>query len=357
MREKLQQPVGVVFEKIHIVNLAKVLQDNYDLNIAIDWSVVAPVDSDSPDDYVSDGIVEYVNLKNVTLQQALMAFLRPLGLVPEIEGNIITITSPERLSSAHEIQNTEVGGPNRVRSEASGPSERMREILQQPVGVVFEKVHIVDLFKVLQDNYDVNIATNWSVVAPADSDSPDEYVNLTNVTLQQALMAILRPLNLAPMIEGDIITITTPKKITENNVAHLNAGPGPQPKYSKTEALLATLVTIDFGNSPPLSRVLEMLADETDINIMIDNRVVAPAPGEKRGTPDTVITDGILPGEWHFSDVRLRVVLKNALDALGLTYTVQDGFIWITSPENARHESFEDLETREYDLPHRFGPS
>lgn len=249
--------------------------------------------------------------------------------------------------------------PDPVPEPQSGPSERMREILQQPVGVVFEKIHIVDLFEVLQDNYEVNIAIDWSVVAPKDSDSPDdyvtdglvEYVNLTNVTLKQALMAVLRPLGLVPIIEGDIITSTTPEKITENNVAHLNAGPESLPRNPKMEALLANVVTLHPGKSPHLSRVLDFLADQSDINIMLDNRVVAPATGVKRKTPDTVITDGILEGTWDFDNAPARVVLEDVLSELGLTYTTQNGFIWITSPEYAKHESFENLVTQYYRIP------
>lgn len=60
-------------------------------------------------------------------------------------------------------------------------------------------------------------------------------------------------------------------------------------------------------------------------------------------------SDGIVP-YISLKDVTLRDALKALLRPLGLDFSVQPGFIWISKPEIIRQESFEPLETRFYEL-------
>ncbi len=60
-------------------------------------------------------------------------------------------------------------------------------------------------------------------------------------------------------------------------------------------------------------------------------------------------SSGIVP-YISLKDVTLREALKALLRPLGLDFSVQPGFIWISKPEIIRQESFESLETRFYEL-------
>ncbi|MCX8063551.1 MAG: tetratricopeptide repeat protein, partial [Candidatus Hydrogenedentes bacterium] len=60
-------------------------------------------------------------------------------------------------------------------------------------------------------------------------------------------------------------------------------------------------------------------------------------------------SDGVVP-YISLKNVTLREALKALLRPLGLDFSVQPGFIWISKPEIIRQESFEPLETRFYEL-------
>ncbi|HOL20702.1 MAG TPA: tetratricopeptide repeat protein [Candidatus Hydrogenedens sp.] len=60
-------------------------------------------------------------------------------------------------------------------------------------------------------------------------------------------------------------------------------------------------------------------------------------------------SDGIVP-YISLKDVTLREALKALLRPLGLDFSVQPGFVWISKPEIIRQETFEPLETRFYEL-------
>ncbi len=182
-------------------------------------------------------------------------------------------------------------------------------------------------------------------------------------------------------------------------------------KKSDIEKLLDSPVGIEFENIH-LSEIVEFISDSWDVNIVIDDRVVkrppknvpapvattptagpgqypgmpgvpgAPgafpgAPGQpgRPGAPGTIgarpfapmaaqqtttnqgggdygmgyVTDGIVP-YINLKDVTMREALKALLRPLNLDFAVQPGFIWISTPQRIREESFEELETRYYEL-------
>jgi len=61
------------------------------------------------------------------------------------------------------------------------------------------------------------------------------------------------------------------------------------------------------------------------------------------------VTDGYVP-YIKLEDVPLSDALKALLRPLNLSYSVQPGFLWISTAEKIRTESFEELETRIYEL-------
>jgi len=98
-----------------------------------------------------------------------------------------------------------------------------------------------------------------------------------------------------------------------------------------------------------VSGLLETIADEFQVNIVLDNRAVAPENADNIDPDAEYVSDGIV--QFAVFD---GVVLKDALEALlrplALDYSIQPQFIWVTTPERVQHESFERLITRVYDL-------
>lgn len=134
--------------------------------------------------------------------------------------------------SVPSIEETPAGEPQRTHIE---------EVLDNPVGVVFEDIHLRDILEFVTDTYEVNIVVDGRVIEPPVEEEAEEeeaaptrgrrrptraragqetaiggmidYINLKNVTLGDALTAILRPLNLAYSVESTFIWISTPEKI------------------------------------------------------------------------------------------------------------------------------------------------
>ncbi|MCC6142988.1 MAG: tetratricopeptide repeat protein, partial [Candidatus Hydrogenedentes bacterium] len=184
-------------------------------------------------------------------------------------------------------------------------------------------------------------------------------------------------------------------------------------ELSETEKTLQSPVSIEFEDIH-ISEIVEFISDSYDINIVIDNRVVAPppqvlaaaqpagpgtfpgapgvpgavpgafppgrpgvpgAPGARPGVPGAFPnannpnlnrpgftqqgqneqlygqfrTDGNVP-YINLTGVTLEEALRALLRPLGLDFAVQPGFIWISTPQIIREESFEKLETRFYEL-------
>nr|MBP8131884.1 hypothetical protein [Candidatus Hydrogenedentota bacterium] len=184
---------------------------------------------------------------------------------------------------------------------------------------------------------------------------------------------------------------------------------------TELDKALESPVNIEFDNIH-ISEIMEFVSDTWDINIVIDNRVVAPprraaptpagavpgagvpgAPGAPGAAPyggapapyggapaaypgaaptyptyptypttparpgatptgaesqagyQGFRTDGTVP-YINLSNVSLAEALRALLRPLGLDYSKQKSFLWISTPSIIRTETFEPLETRFYEL-------
>lgn len=124
IEEILDNPVGVVFEDIHLRDILEFITDTYEVNIVVDGRVIeGPVDEEEEDTAAArgrrpparaqrgaqptiEGMIDYINLKNVPLGDALTAILRPLDLAYSIESTFIWISTPEkiRMESFEELE-------------------------------------------------------------------------------------------------------------------------------------------------------------------------------------------------------------------------------------------------------------
>ena len=76
---RLDSPITVAFEDVHILEIFQFLHEIYELDFEFDEGTVAPPKK-SAAGYVSDGMVQYIHLKDVNLRDALNAILAPLNL-------------------------------------------------------------------------------------------------------------------------------------------------------------------------------------------------------------------------------------------------------------------------------------
>jgi type II secretory pathway component GspD/PulD (secretin) len=153
---------------------------------------------------------------------------------------------------------------------------RIEETLSNPVGVVFEDIHLLDILDFITDNYDINIMVDNRVIqGPADD-----------------------------------VSLGGPGGI---------GAPPAQPQTAQ----------INFGSQ----------------------QAQQGGPGQQgQGQgQDFIVTDGMITYV-NLKEVTLREALKAILRPLNLDYSIQSSFIWISTHENIRTESFEDLETRYYEL-------
>ena len=134
-------------------------------------------------------------------------------------------------------------------------------------------------------------------------------------------------------------------------------------KIKRIEEKLDKPVTLIFEAGTDIGAVLELLSDMYDVNIVLDERVMAPRPAPpatprkpraEEGEGEQGPTKWIAPtisreiGEIYLKDVALKDALQAVLKQMGLAYKVQPEFIWVSTPYVLRHESFEELETRYY---------
>jgi len=99
-----------------------------------------------------------------------------------------------------------------------------------------------------------------------------------------------------------------------------------------------------------IASIIATIVDEYEINVMIDSRVVRPMDESKVDPGVEYVTDGRLPAV-NLQGVGLGKGLRAILRPLELDYKiVEKSFLWISTPDRIRHESFEDLETRFYTL-------
>lgn len=226
---------------------------------------------------------------------------------------------------------------------ASSQASDMEKILQMPVSLVFMDIHLEEILAFVQNSYGVNIVVDWRVVQSSKgiggpqpgqkyaTDGMVRYLNLRDVTLEVALQAVLRPLNLVYEVRPGVIWVST-----EQQMAADAALPKPSIEDPAVKKILDNTVSMEFENIH-VSEVCEFISDSWGVNLVLDQRVMAPepggAPGEAPVSGEGFATTGMIP---HISvhDVTLREAIEFLLRPLNLTFSVSRGVVWITSYEH-----------------------
>ena len=284
-------------------------------------------------------------------------------------------------------------------------TSRLAEAMDAKVSIEFDDEHISNIADFLNDYLDVNIVIDWRVVKPpperhppsggpgalapvverrtpgeeaaeavarlypvgADvpatlfikkertpqyvSDGVVSFIKLEDISFRMALMALVRPINLEYSVQPEFIWITSRSNILNEPFTdpEINV---PDPDSSEFLKMLDSPISLEFDKEH-IGRICEFISDYLGLSIVLDSRVVRPrvergrdgAPLIAQPTPPPgfeYVTDGILP-RVRLSDISCGEALKAMLRSLGLYYSIEDGFVWISTPELIAKESFTEL--------------
>ena len=244
LENKLDSPISIEFTDIHLAEITEFISDSWEVNIAIDWRVVPPPPRPTPmkkekgqrsskhvpgekateappvpipvpksPDYVTDGMVPFIKIEDVSMRDALTALLRPLNLTFVADRDVIWISSPKKM-----------------KEDATHPKpaprfndEQIMKVLAVPVSIEFENIHISEILEFISDSWEVNVVPDSRVVAPPRQSGGEvkmgstgyvtngiiPQINLTDLSLDQALETTLRPLNLTFTVDRGFIWVSS----------------------------------------------------------------------------------------------------------------------------------------------------
>jgi hypothetical protein len=217
-------------------------------NIVVDYRVVAPPGKDRhtipPRGKATDGVVEYVHLRDIRLDETLRLLCRTLNLTPVVQSGYLWLSTPELIRS-----DGLADAPPNLRT-------RMDKTLQQPVSIVFQDLDLHDSFGFVRAAYNINIVVDQRAIAwkpePASArplrGAPESAgmshgmiycISIENVTLRTYLDVLTRQLGLAFAVQDDAIVVSSRER--------LDAGPIPEADLLRPE----DYPTIDAPVAPP----------------------------------------------------------------------------------------------------------
>lgn len=265
--------VNVEFESEHISRIAGFVAEYVGINIVLDTRVIAPLpgklDTIYHADYVTDGLVRYINLDDVALRDALRALCRPLDLTFEARPSFIWISSPELIGSESWPE---------LPADTEG-----REALESSVSIEFEDEHLSRILDFVSQYVGVNLVLDTRVVAPA---------------------AKLPPGSPAPAGAPGVPVMGTPATGVTGAPSEPAGSPG----------ILGGPVPPPIAGQPSSSRAVAVAADD-----------------------DRYVTTGVVP-YLKVTNLSLHEALLALLRPMNLTYRVEHGYIWISTPEMIENE-------------------
>ncbi len=292
MTALLSTRVSMEYKDIHLQNILEFVNDFWRTNIIVDERVVLPPRSGGrhpesyPFKYVTDGILESVELEDEPLHTVLQSLCDSLGLAYVVEPGYVWVSTPHRIEQ--EVR------PQRPKRYAKYEIEKA---LAQTVALKFKSTHLSEILDFISHTWRINIALDQRVVAPAPRDAPPSlatrkrppilaapvpqwehdvathgyvrYVMLKNLELRDCLRGVLRPLNLTfKVVANRVIWVTSHENARERSFA--------RPEISTTRAQIAQELTKPVSlDETELFAVdlLSLLAERTGLNIQVDRRV------------------------------------------------------------------------------------
>jgi len=238
------------------------------------------------------------DLKGITLRSALKLILRELELTYVIQGEVLLITTPEE---AEHCLITRVYPVTDLlyRDDEQGEISR------------YDADSLVDMFTAVFHHQNMS----WSEARPGSITAMPIKNGMTLVVSQtrdfhetiERILQLLRRVNKAEKLPVSI--------------------PVQSPSYIKAEQkiieALDSKTRVDMIDVP-LIDVVDFLSEFHDIEVIIDNKAL-----------NDVGIDPSTPVTCDLKEISLRSALRLILRELGLTYTIEDEVLLITTPEEA----------------------
>jgi beta-lactamase regulating signal transducer with metallopeptidase domain len=245
LQNALNSPVHIEFRNEHISRILEFISEYVGADIVIDYRVVQPPlafdprvpPEDRPEDtrvpqelgYVTDGMVPYVKMEEVLLGEAIDELCAPLGLTYVARPQYIWISTEDTIAK------TDFSDP----SAEADPDIAQR--LEKLIALEFDDEHIARILEFVGQYTKVNFVLDKDAVPPPEPiterepqrlpqpvnppslhkkltpDGPQltgvvPYIKLKRVTLDEALKAILLPLDLTYRVEPGRVYVTAPEK-------------------------------------------------------------------------------------------------------------------------------------------------
>ncbi|MBI5093271.1 MAG: sigma-70 family RNA polymerase sigma factor [Candidatus Hydrogenedentes bacterium] len=243
--------------------------------------------------------------------------------------------------------------------------EDVEKALETEVALSMRDVHIGEVLSFLQSNFSVNVILDDEVVVPRREDRMDSAPQNDTITLQKApvyvtdgaitsigmndtsLAEILRtvcdPLGLDYVVRGKYIWVSSPALIAAEKLTDSR----PSEVSDAMEAVLESHASVHMSDVH-LSFLLDFLQSQYDANLVLDYRVVSTwATDGVASYQEAVVdpkspyvTDGRMP-YISLQKVPLRDVIDIASRQLNLAYSVEDGFVWISTLDRIRRRPFQ----------------
>jgi RNA polymerase sigma factor (sigma-70 family) len=230
---KLDSPVRLEFANEHLQDILRFANKNTKVDFVLDYRVIMakaePEDPAAPQpeppappchypaDYITDGTVPYISLKDIKMRDMLKALLRPLNLTYDVRPGYLWISTASRIQS-EPIRTTPLLPESRTLASA----------LDKPVSIEFETEHVASILGFIADYVDIRIAVDAAVVAaevrriprvPVPrrpglvTDGTVPYISLKDLPLRHALDALLLPLNLTFATQDDTLWVSAEQRL------------------------------------------------------------------------------------------------------------------------------------------------
>ncbi len=216
LQQALDRRVTLRYDNEHLADVLKRESKKHGVNFALDWRVIAPpphptrpaVMGDTAA-YATNGMVAAVDCKDISLREALTReVLAPLGLSYEIVEGVVWVSTPEQL------RRDTADGSARAVVPAPGAVPEWDKVLNSPVSVEFEVIHVQQVVEFLAGSLDIPLVLDSQAVPPfSEGEIPPAgtwlpRVLLGNVPARTALSCMLRPLNLVCVPKDGHLLVT-----------------------------------------------------------------------------------------------------------------------------------------------------
>ena len=280
----LESRGGVSFMDPHLCDVLEFIETAYDVPILIDIAAVYIPDSlqavedlkklpaeewqDTQPHYFTDGMLDSLDLRDLTLIEILDEICGALGLIYVAEPGYIWISTVDPTARAAEPE----------------PESRFRAYenearKQERTSLAFDAIHITEVLESLQRTYGVNLVLDYRAVRPKDweylwprtfaipqgyaTDGHVSIISVKDIEIRDMLKAVLRPLGLSFETRDDAVVISSAARLAQpDSLAAKLISPAAMCKIMPAYNLPPTFVDSDGKLIAHVQHYLALLAIE-----------------------------------------------------------------------------------------------